>query len=364
MDSHEAEKDELYVARNGGNRSLMFWIIIAGLANFGGSMLQQYSLVYLDAPKVVFITGSYVVFVPFVEWLLPACCGYMPNCLSPRIWMGVVLCVIGLYFVSGCYGQSSCFSMDSTEALATIAVMISAIFWAVSIMVGDLASKQVDCLTVTMGEFVVVVVLTSIVGMDVEPAQWTYPFTVMRDNWKVIVFTGVFEGFAFFMATVGQMHVRPSRASILYSGTVFVFLIFLFFQFSDLLVHSAGDSLFTTIGSYFFLNEMLSMSEMFGGLLMIIAAIVSGVDPEEDLEFEEEQVQQERQQQMPQLTYPHHQHHMPLSPRILARHRSGSLQGQGSGPAGTGTVENRYVAVEMKYGAIETLNVVINVATT
>jgi drug/metabolite transporter (DMT)-like permease len=64
---HATAEDELYMTRNGGNRSLIYWVTVAGISNFGGSMLQQYSLVYLDAAKVAFITGSYVVLIPFVE---------------------------------------------------------------------------------------------------------------------------------------------------------------------------------------------------------------------------------------------------------------------------------------------------------
>jgi drug/metabolite transporter (DMT)-like permease len=66
-DSVATADDELYLVRNGGNRSLLYWILVAGLSNFGGSMLQQYSLVNLEAAKVAFITGSYVVLIPFVE---------------------------------------------------------------------------------------------------------------------------------------------------------------------------------------------------------------------------------------------------------------------------------------------------------
>jgi drug/metabolite transporter (DMT)-like permease len=60
-------EDELYLKRNGGSKSLWFWVVLAGLSNFGGSMLQQYSLVSLDVAKVGFITGGYVVLIPFVE---------------------------------------------------------------------------------------------------------------------------------------------------------------------------------------------------------------------------------------------------------------------------------------------------------
>lgn len=218
-ESATSQDDELYLVRNGGNRSLLFWIFVAGISNFGGSMLQQYSLVSLDAAKVAFITGSYVVLIPFVEWLLPSFYGHIPNCISPRIWIGVIVCVVGLFYISGCSDtNASCLSNDSDQTLATIAVMLSVIFWAVNLMMADLASKQVDCLSLTMGEFVIVIALTTVTAVIVEPSEWVYPYTNILQNWKVIMIVGFFDGFAYFLSTVGQMYVRPSRASILFSG--------------------------------------------------------------------------------------------------------------------------------------------------
>jgi elongation factor P hydroxylase len=45
------------------------------------------------------------------------------------------------------------------------------------------------------------------------------------------------------------------------------------------------------------LGEMLSTSEFFGGVLMIVAAFISGVNPEEDEEFEHEHGPEHRQHQ-------------------------------------------------------------------
>jgi drug/metabolite transporter (DMT)-like permease len=109
---------------------------------------------------------------------------------------------------------------NSTQTLATLAVMGSVLFWTVNLMVADLASKQVDCVVLTMGEFVFVIVLTMVAALILEPEQWTYPYTNITSNWKIIIIVGCFEGFAYVLSTIGQMWVRPSRASILYSGSV------------------------------------------------------------------------------------------------------------------------------------------------
>ena len=80
FENEAAQKSgEAYTTRNGGNRSIYFWTIMAGASNFGGSILQQYSLAYIDVATSAFITGSYVVLIPFIEWLLPACFGWPKN---------------------------------------------------------------------------------------------------------------------------------------------------------------------------------------------------------------------------------------------------------------------------------------------
>jgi drug/metabolite transporter (DMT)-like permease len=174
-------------------------------------------------------------------------------------------------------------ALDDEQTSATLAVMSSTLFWAGNVMVADLASKQVDCMDLTIGEFMVVIVLTMSTALMLEPGEWTYPFTAMTNNWKVAVIVGCFDGFAYILSTIGQMFVRPSRASILYSG--------IYGDMScvtDLITRGdaiAGTATFTCVVGYLVLREMLSDTELFGGVLMIVAAFISS---EDDEEFERE----------------------------------------------------------------------------
>jgi hypothetical protein len=72
-------------------------------------------------------------------------------------------------------------------------------------MMADLASKQVDCLPLTMGEFAVVILLTTIAAVLFEPEEWNYPYTSITSNWKVIIVVGCFDGIAYLFSSIGQM---------------------------------------------------------------------------------------------------------------------------------------------------------------
>ena len=267
IDGIDDEPDGEYVTRNGGSRSLLFWVMLAGLSNFGGSMLQQYSLMTLETAKVAFITGSYVVIIPFVEWLWPMVFGYPAHCVSPKIWTGVILSFIGLYYLSGCGDAgANCLDMNSAQTIGLICVTISVLFWTVNIMMADQASKQVDCLTLTMGEFSVVIVLTTIVAIALEPQNWVYPFTNIFDCWKTIIIVGICEALAYIISTIGQMYVRPSRASIIYS---------------------VGEALGASTCGYLILGETLTLTEVFGGALMLVAAGVSSTTIADDVDEED-----------------------------------------------------------------------------
>ena len=66
---------------------------VAGLLIFLGATFQQVGLVYTPAGKAGFITGLYVVIVPILGV-------FSGENVSRSIWLGAILAVAGLYFLS------------------------------------------------------------------------------------------------------------------------------------------------------------------------------------------------------------------------------------------------------------------------
>jgi drug/metabolite transporter (DMT)-like permease len=244
--------DQDFIKRNGGSYGMLFWAVITGGSNFFGSWLTQNSLVALSAGKAGFITGSYVILIPFVEWLLPALFGYPVQCLHTKIWIGAFLCVVGMYFISGCTSDSTCLGGD--QYMGEIYALGAVAFWAVNIMSVGLAAHQVDSVDLLLGQVAVVAVFSTIFGILLETDNWVYPFAAIHKYFLVSFFVGVVNVTAYFLCILGQVSVRPSRAAIIYS---------------------AGEALTACLFGYLLLGEALTHVELFGGLLMVIAACIA-----------------------------------------------------------------------------------------
>lgn len=232
---------------------LLYWALLSGSFTFGGSLFEQIGMATVTAAKAGFISGSYVVIIPFIEWLLPTMRGQPFRCLSLRTWLGAGLCFLGLYLISGCSDvDSSC--LDSSSVHGEGLIMIAVLFWTGSIMAADSSSKRVNSLHLSMSEFGVVTIISLILALVFEPQYWVFPFLSIRKYALLLVAVGFSEGGGFLLAQLGQAHVSPSRSSILYS---------------------VGDALATCLLGYMLLGETLSNMELVGGCVMVAATLLS-----------------------------------------------------------------------------------------
>jgi drug/metabolite transporter (DMT)-like permease len=279
------------------SRKMMYIILVQGSSNFIASILLQIGLQTLDASKAAFITSCYVVVIPFVECLMPLITGDKFECLSGKIWIEVIICIVGVYLISGCMGTVSCFG--STQDAGEIYVVGSVLFWVVNIMICDEAGKYHDSILLTLGDFAVVSLLTIVFSVWFEGGSWVYPFTNIIDSWPVILFVGFFEAFAYLLSTVGQIYVRPSRAAIIYSG----------------------ESLFTSLGGYLFLGETLTPSEILGGGLICLSSMLTSLSFASDEEEEEEEELEKMESKVLELEEQRPLHDFKdLSPLLPQRH--------------------------------------------
>lgn len=246
---------------------LLLWISLTAIANFGGSTFQQMSLQTVTASKVGFITGSYVVIIPFVEATIPY---FHHGKLTSKVWLGALFCFIGIFLISGCGQLDTCFS--ESGGWGEIMLLVSVLFWVVSILSADMATKRVDCLILTTGEFMSVTVLATASAVILEPASFSTTCNVLIANAGPILFVAFTEAVAYFLSTLGQMYVHPSRAAILYSG---------------------GQALSACVFGYLFLGEHLSHIEILGGFFLLLSTLISSsaaADEEEEEEEEREDV--------------------------------------------------------------------------
>ena len=173
--------------------------IIAGSVLFFGASLQQAGLAYTTAGKAAFITGLYIVLVPLLGIFLKQRVGL-------NTWLGVVLAVSGLYFLS--------VNEDFTIAFGDLLEIIGAFFWAIHILVIDHFTKKVDALKLSCVQFAMCSVLSIIIALIFEDIA----ISGIGQAAIPILYGGLLSvGVAYTLQVVAQKHAKPSHAAIILS---------------------------------------------------------------------------------------------------------------------------------------------------
>ena len=119
----------------------LLYSLAAGLCLFIAVILQQFGIMWTTAGNAGFITGLYVVLTPIFGIFLGRKTG-------PATWLGSVLTLTGLYFLSAA-GRSG------TINPGDIIVVASAVFWTFHVLIIDRLVKKIDPIVLSCGQFAV-----------------------------------------------------------------------------------------------------------------------------------------------------------------------------------------------------------------
>ena len=209
--------------------------ILCGLALFVAQSLQQVGLLYTEPGKAGFITAMYIVLVPVLGLFLGRRCGW-------RVWVSVVLAVVGLYLLS-CVGVSQI-------NIGDLLILLCAAAFSVQILLIDVLAQGMDGLRLNCIQFLVVTVLSAIVAAFTETPTWSG----IIDCAVPLVYTGVLSsGVAFSLQILGQQRLSPEPASLIMSL----------------------ESVFAVLAGWVLLNQTLSSTELFGCGLVFAGVILS-----------------------------------------------------------------------------------------
>lgn len=229
------------------NRSLLIGGICCGVALAVGSSLQQIGLMYTSAGKAGFITALYILIVPVMSLALGKRAGI-------KVWIGVALAVVGMYFL--------CITDGFSIAKGDACVLLCAIAFSVHILVIDYFAPKVDGVTLSCIQFFVCGILCAVPMLVSEQPQTGQ----ILDAWLPLTYAGVLScGVAYTLQVVAQKNTDPTVASLLLSL----------------------ESVFSVITGWIVLGEHLSRREMFGCALVftavILAQLPSGRETERNL---------------------------------------------------------------------------------
>ncbi|MCX6282515.1 MAG: DMT family transporter [Bacteroidetes bacterium] len=204
--------------------------LITGLLLFGGVALQQLGLQTTTAGKAGFLTELYVMFVPVIGLFL----GQRSNWY---IWAGVLLSMIGLYFLSITGG----FKLGPGD---TLVLMCSFVFSFHVLFIGWL-SPRMDSIFLAVIQFTITAVMNLVVAFALE----TVALAKIIQAWIPICYGGILSvGVAYTLQIIAQKTAHPAYVSIILGL----------------------EAVFAVIGGMLLLGETMSM-RMAGGCLLMLA---------------------------------------------------------------------------------------------
>ncbi len=175
---------------------------LCGFILFAASALQQIGITLTrSSAKSAFITGLYMVFVPF--------CGiFMKKRIKKEAWLGAAAAVVGLYFV--CFANG-----PENVQIGDLVVLFGAFFWTAHIVCIDTFASDCPSLKFSLFQFVVCGTLNLVAApffdgaLELTPAFW-------QNALIPILYCGIFSvGVAYTCQVIGQRGTEPALASII-----------------------------------------------------------------------------------------------------------------------------------------------------
>ncbi len=215
-------------------RNILKGGLIAGLVLFVAASLQQAGMVYTTAGKAGFITGFYVILVPLIGV-------FIGQHITKLLWMGTLIALAGLYLLT----ISGTFVLQNGDLL----ILLSAFFWAIHV---QLINKLVDthaALPLSALQFAICGILSLAAGFIFETVSTE---TIFQAAWPLLYGGLMSVGIAYTLQVVAQQYVHPAYATIILSF----------------------ETVFAVIGGWLLLNEMLSLQNLAGCLLMLTGIVI------------------------------------------------------------------------------------------
>jgi drug/metabolite transporter (DMT)-like permease len=215
---------------------------ILGIFLFIGFLSQTVGLKFTSASNSAFITGTYLILIPFVQLTIIK--------IRPKIEniIGILIVIAGIYILSG---------IRSFGALnfGDLITLVCSVAFAFHIVYLDKFSKESDTLPLIYGQYLAMTVL-SLFSLFFVEYLWLDQYKFELNSFLIFstVFNGIFSTFiALFLAMKFQKYTTPVRAGLVYNM----------------------EQVFAVLFSFFMLSEILAMHQISGALLILAGLLFS-----------------------------------------------------------------------------------------
>ena len=218
--------------------------LICGTLLFAASAAQQIGITLNpnSTAKSAFLTAMYVVLVPVFGLALGR-----KN--SPQLWVSMVISVAGLYLLCMKNGFGGIEASD-------LVLLLCAVLFSFQILSIDHFAPQVDGVRLSLLQFFVVAVESSIAAVLLE----TPSIAEFGENLLPIAYCGIFSsGVAYTLQIIGQKDLHPAIASLI----------------------MCMESVFSALGGWLILHQSLSARESVGCALIFVAVVLAQLPVEE-----------------------------------------------------------------------------------
>ncbi len=221
------------------SKKKIFGVVLAGFLLFSAGAFQQAGMITTTAGNAGFITGLYVIFVPFFLLI------FWREKQKWNVWIAALFAVFGMLLLS----TGGALKLASGDRLE----FIGAILWAVHVIVVSRTVDELHPLHFAIGQFLICAALNFGTGLFLDPQE----ITQIPSFWLPIVYNGIASvAIGFTLQGVGQKFAPPTDASLILSM----------------------EAVFAAIFGFLFLSERFTPDQLIGGLLVMTAIVLAQVD--------------------------------------------------------------------------------------
>ena len=214
------------------------WMLIAGVILFFATAFQQVGLFYTKIANAGFLTSLYVVFTPFLLWLMFREKPHWVDLLA------VVLAGVGAFFLS----TAGKFEVQRGDALE----VIGSTFWALHFVVLGKFASRFESVSFAAGHFFISGFINLLCGLFVENLS---PLTALPLVGAILYRAAISIGIGYTLQVWGQKHTPPTDAALILSL----------------------EAVFAVLAGWIVLSQSLLPIQIFGCVVIFVAVLISQI---------------------------------------------------------------------------------------
>jgi drug/metabolite transporter (DMT)-like permease len=226
------------------DKKILGMALLTGGANFFALTLQTFGLRTISTGKSAFLTGLYVILIPFIGFIL-----YRQR-ITKRLWLSVIVAFVGMSILIFNSGEGLDFT--SSIEIGDILTIGCAVLFALQITLTEKFAPQVDVVLLSMLQLAVVSMLALVFIIGIEPQN---PLgSVSSYLWSIwIILALLSTTLPFLFQNWGQRYVPATPTALIF----------------------ALEPVFATIFGYLIGNEPITWALILGGGLIFLAIVIA-----------------------------------------------------------------------------------------